>query len=82
MHGKMHAECFLQHSVPNMPVVQCSSQVNAIYRSVHSRNIVFWAKENPDFYEELERNPPHVMVCDGHMFGPSFTGPLLDMLGE
>jgi hypothetical protein len=22
------------------------------------------------------------MVCDGHMFGPSFTGPLLDMLGE
>jgi hypothetical protein len=34
----------------------------AIYRSVHSRNIVFWAKENPNFYEELERNPPHVMV--------------------
>jgi hypothetical protein len=26
-----------------------------IYRSVHSRNIVFWAKENPHFYEELGR---------------------------
>jgi hypothetical protein len=48
----------------------------AIYRSVHSRNIVFWAKENPHFYEELERNPHHVMVWAGlsatHMFGPFF----------
>jgi hypothetical protein len=34
----------------------------AVYRSVHSRNIVFRAKENPHFYEKLERNPPHVMV--------------------
>jgi hypothetical protein len=37
----------------------------AIYWSVHSPNIVFWAKENPHFYEELERNPPHVMVWAG-----------------
>jgi hypothetical protein len=37
----------------------------AIYRSVHSRNIVFWAKENPHSYEELERNPAHVMVWAG-----------------
>jgi hypothetical protein len=37
----------------------------AIYRSVHSRNIVFWTKENPHFYEELERNPPHIMVWAG-----------------
>jgi hypothetical protein len=36
-----------------------------IYRSVHSQNIVFWAKENPHFYEGLERNPPHVMVWAG-----------------
>jgi hypothetical protein len=46
----------------------------AIYRSVHSPNIVFWAKENPHFYEDLERNPPHVMVWAGlsatHMFDP------------
>jgi hypothetical protein len=34
----------------------------AIYQSVHSQNIFFWAKENPHFYEELERNPPHIMV--------------------
>jgi hypothetical protein len=48
----------------------------AIYRSVHSRNIVFWAKENPHFYEKMERNPPHVMVWAGlsstHMFCPFF----------
>jgi hypothetical protein len=48
----------------------------AIYQSVHSRNIVFWAKENPHYYEELERNPPHIMVWAGlsatHMFGPFF----------
>jgi hypothetical protein len=39
----------------------------AIYRSVHSQNIVFWATENPHFYEELERNPPHVMVWAGRL---------------
>lgn len=33
-----------------------------IYRSMHSGNIVFWAKENPIFYDELESNPPQVMV--------------------
>jgi hypothetical protein len=47
-----------------------------IYRSVHSRNIVFWAKENPHFYKDLERNPPQVMVWAGlsatYMFGPFF----------
>jgi hypothetical protein len=69
MHGKMHAECFLQRSV--LFTDEC-----AIYRSVHSQNIVFWAKENPHFYEELERNSPHVMVWAGlsaaHMFAPFF----------
>jgi hypothetical protein len=34
----------------------------AIYRSSHHRNVVFWSKENPQFYEETENNPPHVMV--------------------
>jgi hypothetical protein len=37
----------------------------AIYQSVHDRNSVFWAKVNPHFYEELERNPLHVMVWAG-----------------
>jgi hypothetical protein len=36
-----------------------------IYRNVLSRNTVFSAKENPHFYEELERNPPHVMMWAG-----------------
>jgi hypothetical protein len=48
----------------------------AIYQSVHSRNIVFWVKENPPFHEELERNPPQILVWAGlsatHMFGPFF----------
>jgi hypothetical protein len=118
----MHAERFLQRSVPNVPLVQCSSQMSApstgvctletlssvlkrtpiftksrretqltllcglqcsvqlftdectIYRSVHSRNIVFCAKGNPHFYEEQERNPAHVIVWAAlsatHMFGP------------
>jgi hypothetical protein len=48
----------------------------AIFWSVHSQNIVFWDKENPHFYEELERNPPHVMVWAGlsgtYRFGPFF----------
>jgi hypothetical protein len=52
------------------------TDVCAIYRSVHSRNIVFWAEENPHFYEKLERNPPHVMVwaelSSTHMFCPIF----------
>ena len=53
----------------------------AIYRSMHSRNIVMWSKENPRFYEELERNPPHVMVWAGlsatHIFGPFFFETML-----
>jgi hypothetical protein len=34
----------------------------AIYRSSHMRNVVFWSKENPHYVQELERNPPHVMI--------------------
>jgi hypothetical protein len=57
----------------------------AIYRSVHSRNIAFWSKENPHFYEELERNPPQIMVwarlSATHILSlSSFTAPLLDRL--
>jgi hypothetical protein len=83
----MHAERFLQRSVPSVPVMLCSSQM-----SVHSRNIALWVKGNPHFYEEVERNPPHVMVWVGLsatlMFGPFFfhgsvTGRVYhDMLSE
>jgi hypothetical protein len=33
----------------------------AIYRSARDRNGMFWSKENPNFTQELEHNPPHVM---------------------
>ena len=32
----------------------------AIFRSARDRNVVFWSKENPNFTQELEHNPP----CD------------------
>lgn len=48
----------------------------AIYRSCRSRNVVFWSKENPHYVEELEHNPPHVMIWAAmnsrHLFGPYF----------
>ena len=30
----------------------------AIYRSACDRNVVFWSKENSNFMQELEHNPP------------------------
>jgi hypothetical protein len=60
----------------------------AAFRSQHGHGAVlftdecafskhcFWAKENPHFYKELERNPPHIMVWAGlsakDVFGPFF----------
>ena len=34
----------------------------AIHKSSKSRNIYFWAKENPFYKEEVENNSPHVMI--------------------
>jgi len=52
----------------------------AIYRSARDRN-VFWSKENPNFTQELEHNPRHVMMWAGmasdYLIGPySFDGPV------
>ena len=48
----------------------------AIYRSSRARNVVMWAKENPHYTVELERNPPHVMIwaamTSQHLLGPYF----------
>jgi hypothetical protein len=48
----------------------------AIHRSSHHRNVVFWSKEDPHFYEEIENNQPHVMVwaavSSRHLIGPFF----------
>ena len=48
----------------------------AIYCSVRNRNVVFWSKENPNFTQELDNNPPHVMIWAGmtsdYLIGPYF----------
>jgi len=53
----------------------------AIYRSVRNRKVVLWSKENPNFTQELEHNPPHVMIWAGvtsdYLTGPYFfDGPV------
>jgi hypothetical protein len=30
------------------------------------RNVVFWSKENPNFTQQLEHNPPRVMIWTGN----------------
>jgi len=57
------------------------SEECAIYRSARDRNVVFWSKENPYFTQELEHNPPHVMIWTGmtsdYLIGPYFfNGPV------
>ena len=46
------------------------------YRSARDRNVVFWSKENPNFMQELEHNPPHMMIWVGmtsdYLIGPYF----------
>jgi len=46
----------------------------AIYRSARDRNMMFWSKENPNFTQELGRNPQHVMIWAG-MTSDYLTGP-------
>ena len=53
----------------------------AIYHSAHDRNVVFWSKENPNFMQELEHNPPRVLMWVGmtsdYLMGPYFfDGPV------
>jgi hypothetical protein len=53
----------------------------AIYCSAHNRNVVFWSTENPNFMQELEHNPLHVMIRAGmmsdYLIGPYFfNGPV------
>jgi hypothetical protein len=48
----------------------------AIYRSARDINVVFWSKENPNFTQKLEDNPPHVMIwasmTSDYLIGPYF----------
>ena len=56
----------------------------AIYKSSRARNVVFWSKENPHFYDELENNPPHLMIWAAldsrHLFGPFFFDGVVNQL--
>jgi hypothetical protein len=77
MHGKMHAEHFLQRSIPNVPVVQCSSQMNVLpTRVCILETLSFELKRTPIFMKSWRETSPHIMVWDGlsatHMFGPFF----------
>lgn len=48
----------------------------AIYCSSGNRNVYFWEKDNPHFFEEVENNSPHVMIWAGmtstYLLGPYF----------
>jgi hypothetical protein len=44
----------------NLVAFSVFSDECAFYCSAHDRN-VFWSKENPNFTQKLEHNPPHVM---------------------
>ena len=48
----------------------------AIYQSSRLRNIVFWSKRNPHYYEEVEHHPLRVIVWGAmkseQLFGPYF----------
>jgi hypothetical protein len=48
----------------------------AVYRSGQSGKVVFWSKENRNYFEELERSPPHVVIWAGveskRLYGPYF----------
>jgi len=43
---------------------------------------VFWSKENPNFTQELEHNPPHVIIWAGmtsdYLIGPYFFSGLVN----
>ena len=64
---------------------------NAVFRSkvlfsdecaIYRRNMVFWSNENPNFMQELEHNPPHVMIWAGmtsdYLIGPYFLDGLVN----
>jgi len=69
--GNMDWRCESCHALPDTFSNAVSrskvlfSDECAIYRSARDRNVVFWSKENPNFTQKLEHNPPHVMIWAG-----------------
>jgi hypothetical protein len=92
MHGKMHAERFLQHSVPNVPVVQCSSQMSALSTGVCILNTLSFGLRGTPIFTKSWRETHLTLWCGldrvQHTFGAFFfhssvTGQAYhDMLSE
>jgi hypothetical protein len=76
MHGKIHAECFLQRSVPNVPVVQCSSQMSVLSTGVCIlETLSFGLRRTPMFmksWRETHLTLWCVLDWVQHTFGPFF----------
>ena len=61
-----HAVLCWTHSQLPYPAQRFFSVTNVPSIAVRpDRNVVFWSKDNPDFAQELEHNPPHVMIWAG-----------------
>ena len=60
----------------------CRALLDTFWNAVsRDRNMVIWSKENPNFTQELEHNPPHVLIWAGmtsdYLIGPYFfDGPV------
>lgn len=54
----------------------------AIYLSSKGSNVVIWSNENPHYWEQVQQNPPHVMVwaamSASQLLGPYFIEGVMD----
>jgi len=78
-----HAVLCWTHSQLPYPAQRFFSVTNVPSIAVRpDRNVVFWSKDNPDFAQELEHNPPHVMIWAGmtsdYLIGPCFFDGLVN----
>ena len=48
----------------------------AVYSDAHAKNVVWWSRENPHFYQQVQQHPPSVMIwcaiSGRHLIGPYF----------
>jgi hypothetical protein len=52
------------NTIPKRGKVMFSDKC-VVYRSGQSETVVYWSKENLNYFEELERSPPHVVIWAG-----------------
>jgi hypothetical protein len=60
-----HAVLCWTHSQMPYPDQRLFSVMNVPSIAVRATNVVFWSKGNPNVTQELEHNPPHVMIWAG-----------------